>query len=110
MENMDNVKEKEEKEVFVLELLSEIKEQSRRWFRAFLIMVAVEVLTIAGFIWYLNQYDFVSTTEQTGIYTLIDSQGNVISSDIKPEQAKEIMEIINNGKNQSDKNKDEEKR
>ena len=105
MENRDNVKEKEEKEekeVFVLELLSEIKEQSRRWFRAFLVMVVVEVLTIAGFIWYLNQYDFESTIEQNGVYTLIDSQGNVISSDITPEQIESIMEIISNGKHQND--------
>ena len=105
MENRDNVKEKEEKEVFVLELLSEIKEQSRRWFRAFLIMVAVEVLTIAGFIWYLNQYDFESTIEQNGVYTLIDSQGNVISSDITPEQIERIMEIIKDGKHKNDTEK-----
>ena len=97
MENRDIVNEKE---VFVLELLSEIKEQSRRWFRAFLIMVVVEVMTIAGFIWYLYQYDFTSTIEQTGVYTLIDSSGNVISSDITPDQINEILEIINNGKDQ----------
>lgn len=102
MEDMDNANEKE---VFVLELLSEIKEQSRRWFRAFLIMVAVEVLTIAGFIWYLNQYDFESSIEQNGVYTLIDSEGNVISSDITPEQIEKIMEIVNDGKNQNDKEK-----
>lgn len=102
MEDMDNANEKE---VFVLELLSEIKEQSRRWFRAFLIMVAVEVLTIAGFIWYPNQYDFESSIEQNGVYTLIDSEGNVISSDITPEQIEKIMEIVNDGKNQNDKEK-----
>lgn len=101
MGNTDN----EEKEVFVLELLSEIKEQSLRWFRAFLIMVAVEVLTIAGFIWYLNQYDFESSIEQNGVYTLIDSQGNVISSDITPEQIEKIMEIVNDGKYQNDTKK-----
>lgn len=111
MECKDNVNEKEksvekkEKEVFVLELLSEIKEQSRRWFRAFLIMVAVEVLTIGGFIWYLNQYDFESSIEQNGVYTLIDSQGNVISSDITPEQIEQIMEIINDGKYKNDTEK-----
>lgn len=97
MENRDNVKEKEEK-TLAMEMLSELKEQSKRWFRAFLVMVAVEVLTIGGFIWYLNQYDFISTVEQTGIYTLSDSQGNVISSDITPDQVKEIMEILNDGK------------
>lgn len=106
MGSEEKVTEKEGKEVFVLELLSEIKEQSRRWFRAFLIMVAVEVLTICGFIWYLNQYDFESSIEQNGVYTLIDSSGNVISSDIAPEQIEKIMEIINDGKYQNDKEKD----
>lgn len=101
MENRDNVKEKEEK-TLAMEMLSELKEQSKRWFRAFLVMVAVEVLTIGGFIWYLNQYDFESTIEQNGVYTLIDSQGNVISSDITPEQVESIMEIISNGKYQND--------
>lgn len=105
MGDRENVNKKEDKDVFVLELLSEIKEQSRRWFRAFLIMVAVEALTVAGFIWYLNQYDFESTIEQNGVYTLIDSQGNVISSDITPEQIERIMGIINDGKHQNDTKK-----
>ncbi|MDE7182940.1 MAG: hypothetical protein K2O40_00395 [Lachnospiraceae bacterium] len=98
MENRDNVKEKEDKGL-AMEMLGELKEQSKRWFTAFLVMVAVEVLTIGGFIWYLYQYDFESTIEQNGVYTLIDSAGNVISSDITPEQIENIMEIINNGKN-----------
>lgn len=101
MENKDNVSKNDDKGL-AMEMLREFKEQSKRWFRVFLVMVGVEVLTIAGFIWYLYQYDFTSTIEQTGIYTLTDSQGNVISSDITPEQAIEIMEIINNGNNQND--------
>lgn len=101
MENNDNFREKKEYGL-AMEMLGELKEQSKRWFRAFLVMVAVEVLTIAGFIWYLNQYDFESTIEQNGVYTLIDSQGNVISSDIAPEHIEQIMEIINNGKYQDD--------
>lgn len=100
MENRDNVNEEK---TLAMEMLSELKEQSKRWFRAFLVMVAVEVLTIGGFIWYLNQYDFISTVEQTGIYTLSDSQGNVISSDITPEQIEKIMEIINDGKDTDNK-------
>lgn len=101
MENRDNVNEEK---TLAMEMLGELKEQSKRWFRAFLVMVAVEVLTIGGFIWYLNQYDFISTVEQTGIYTLSDSQGNVISSDITPEQVKEIMEILNDGKDADNEN------
>lgn len=101
MENRDNVKEKEDKGL-AMEMLGELKEQSKRWFRTCMVMVLVEVLTIAGFIWYLYQYDFTSTIEQAGVYTLIDSSGNVISSDITPEQIERILEIINDGKNQDD--------
>ena len=101
MGNEDKAVEKEEKGL-AMEMLGELKEQSKRWFRAFYIMVIVEVLTIAGFIWYLYQYDFTSTIEQSGVYTLIDSSGNVISSDISPDQVTEILEIINNGKDQND--------
>ena len=100
MEN-NNLNEQEEKGL-AMEMLGELKEQSKRWFRAFLAMLFLELATIGGFIWYLNQYDFISTVEQTGIYTLTDSQGNVISADVTAEQAKEIMEIINNGNNKSD--------
>ncbi len=92
----ENKVEKQDKSL-ALEMLEELKEQSKRWFRAFIVMVCVEVATIAGFIWYLYQYDFTSTIEQTGVYTLIDSSGNVISADIQPEQINEILEIINNG-------------
>lgn len=102
MENRDNTNEEK---TLAIEILGELKEQSKRWFRAFLVMVAVEVLTIGGFIWYLNQYDFISTVEQTGIYTLTDSNGNVISADLTPEQIEKIMEIINDGKDESDENK-----
>lgn len=101
MGNEDKVVEKEERGL-AMEMLGELREQSKRWFHAFLVMVLVEVLTIAGFIWYLYQYDFTSTIEQSGVYTLIDSSGNVISSDISPEQITEILEIIGNGENQDE--------
>lgn len=95
------VNEKEEKGL-AMEMLAELKEQSKRWFRTCMVMVLVEVLTIAGFIWYLYQYDFTSTIEQAGVYTLIDSSGNVISSDITPDQIESILEIINDGKDKDD--------
>ena len=41
MENRDNVKEKEEK-TLAMEMLSELKEQSKRGFRAFLVRVQVK--------------------------------------------------------------------
>ena len=101
MENRDNAKEKEERGL-AMEMLGELKEQLKRCHRIILILIGVVVATVAGFLLYLNQYDFESTIEQNGVYTLIDSQGNVISSDITPEQIEQIMEIVNDGKYQND--------
>ena len=36
------------------ELLHEIKASARRWFIAFCIMVALEIGTIIGFMWYIS--------------------------------------------------------
>lgn len=82
------------------ELLQEVKTQTKRWMIAFFFMVAFCAAMFFGFIWYLNQYDFTSSVEQTGVYTFSDSQGNLISSDISPEQMERILEIIN-GENKS---------
>ena len=36
------------------ELLHEIKASARRWFIAFLVMCGLEILTIAGFLYYIS--------------------------------------------------------
>lgn len=82
------------------EIFQEVKRQTKRWMIAFFAMVAFCAAMFCGFIWYLNQYDFTSSVEQTGVYTFSDSQGNLISSDISPEQMERILEIIN-GENKS---------
>ena len=41
-------------EKLATELLHELKASAQRWFIAFIIMVVVEVLTIAGFLWYIS--------------------------------------------------------
>lgn len=117
MENIDSADEKENNDVFAYELLSDARDNSKRWFKSFLAMVAVSLVelfvilaVVIVFVWYLNQYDFKSSVEQNGVYTLIDSEGNVISSDISPEQIEQIMKIINNGKNQNDTEQNQEKR
>lgn len=43
-----------ENETLASELLREVKANGKRWFRAFLIMVALEVATIIGFLWYIS--------------------------------------------------------
>lgn len=47
------------------EMLQELKASAKRWFIAFCIMVVVEVLTIAGFLWYISlPIEEYTTTEQ----------------------------------------------
>lgn len=43
-----------ENETLATELLKELKANGRRWFRAFIVMVALEVATIVGFLWYIS--------------------------------------------------------
>lgn len=60
-------------------------------------MLAV-LLVVAGFLWYLNQYDFTSTTTETitaeGVYTIVDSNGNVIGSDFTAEEIQSFLEGV----------------
>lgn len=44
----------EEGTTLATELLSELKASARRWFIAFLIMIGVELATVAGFLWYIS--------------------------------------------------------
>lgn len=58
------------------------------------------LLVVGGFLWYLNQYDFVSEStvttttnnDPTGVYSLIDSEGNVIASDLTDDEINKLME------------------
>ena len=99
----------------VSELLSELKSENERKERqihrlnrtlaisSVASMLAV-LLIVAGFLWYLNQYDFSSTTTETitaeGVYTIVDSNGNVIGSDFTAEEIQSFLEgAITDGKN-----------
>lgn len=108
----EEVSSKEEKGI-AMEILGELKRQNERLvdinerqndrlveasksqsktITKFVVLIG---LIIAGFLIYLYQYDFSGSIEQNGIYTLVDSEGNVISSDITPEQMEDILKIIN---------------
>lgn len=53
-------------EHFATELLKEVKTNAKRWFIAFCVMVAVEIATIIGFLWYITlPVEEVTRTEQT---------------------------------------------
>lgn len=101
-DNMDlkeKVSEQEEKGI-AMELLGELKEQNKRLIKIVSGLLILVGLIVGGFLLYLYQYDFSGTIEQSGVYTLVDSNGNVISSDITPEQMEDILKIIN-GENES---------
>ncbi len=67
--------DKFESDMWVSELIDLVKEQSKAWRRAFFVVLALWAATIAGFMWYLNQYDFVSY-EQDG------NGNNYMNSDV----------------------------
>lgn len=56
------------------------------------------VSTVAIFAWLWLQYDYVSTDTTNGVYVLSDSEGNVIASDLAPEDVIHIMELLGDGK------------
>ena len=88
------------------ELLGELKAENKRKDSAIhslqkiivctIIIASVLILsTICGFLIYLNQYDFTNTIDATGVYALVDSEGNVIANDLMPEDITTIMEVLN---------------
>lgn len=85
------------------ELLSELRlendrkskqlAQKDKTLKFIITLFLIVILSIVGvFIWYLNQYDFTSEQTVSGVYTLVDSDGNVVAQDITPEEYKKIME------------------
>lgn len=69
---------------FATELLHELKATSKRWFIAFCVMVVLEVVTIAGFLWY------VSLPVDEIVVESDDGNANYIGNDLNGE--------LNNGK------------
>lgn len=95
----------EGQDFIVSELLSELKEENERKSKLliqkektikFLVAVfLVVIMAIIGvFIWYLNQYDFTSEQTVSGVYTLVDSDGNVVAQDISPEDYERFLEKV----------------
>lgn len=97
----------------VSELISELKAQSERQSKTIRMLVKVVIgvvtgallvalLITGGFLLYMNQYDFSEETTNTttttttktadGVYAIIDSEGNTVTSDLTPEQLQEMLE------------------
>ena len=99
-------------DIIVSELLSELKAENERKERqihrlntTLAITIAVAMLSVllvvAGFLWYLNQYDFSATTPETvtntaeGVYAIIDSDGNVVGTDFTADEIQGLLEGVN---------------
>ena len=97
----------------VSELLAELKAENGRKERQIhrlnktlaatvIAALVVVLLMVVGFLWYINQYDFSATETTTetvtntaeGVYAIIDSDGNVISSDLTDEEIQSILEEV----------------
>lgn len=65
---------------FAYDLLVEFKALNKRMFIIILVLLGLWAGTVGGFIWYLNQYDFTSTTieaDQDGEGINIAGGGNI---------------------------------
>lgn len=70
------------------ELLHELKASAKRWFIAFCVMVALEIATIGGFLWYIS----LPVEEWVDIENE-DGNANYIGNDLNG--------VLNNGKSES---------
>lgn len=63
----------------------------------FIILV---ILIVAGFLFYIGQMKNSSyeNVDATGVYNLVDSEGNVIATDLTKEDIEKIVELLNDGK------------
>ena len=108
-----------ETDFIVSELLSELKAENSRKDKQVkglhkvvagttAIALCAIMLVVAGFLWYLNQYDFSATTTETvtaeGVYAIVDSEGNVIGSDFTAEEIQGLLEGVLGSSGTSDPN------
>ena len=76
----------------------------RRLWRLCMCWAASVIVIVCAFVWLWNQYDYESTTELSGVYNLVDSEGNVVSSDLSPDDVIRILQELDNGKGQENQN------
>lgn len=88
-ENKEELK-KEEKSL-AMELLEELKRQNKRLVVALFVVITLWATTIGGFVWYLNQYEFESYTQDGSGYNNINTgtQGDVNNGTEIPSTQKE---------------------
>lgn len=64
------------------------------------IATVIIVLGFVGYLIYSNNDEVISTIDTIGVYNLVNSEnGEVIATDLTPEDIEKLMEILNNGEN-----------
>lgn len=66
----------------------------------FIILV---ILIVAGFLFYIGQIknNSYKNVDATGVYNLVDSEGNVIATDLTQDDVEKIVELLNDGEDKS---------
>lgn len=109
---MDNKKEKlsiqmqyDEKQTIPLALHEmHMARADRRQFWTNVGWAVSVILLIAINAWLWYQYDYESVTEYSGVYNLVDAEGNVVTSDISPDDVIRILEAMNHGEGEKAEN------
>ena len=112
VQNMDNKKENlsvnmeyDETQTIPLALHEvHMARSDKRLRNAFIGWALSVVAIVCAFVFLWLQYDYTSSIETSGVYNLVDSQGNVITSDISPDDVIRILETLDNGKGQEGQN------
>lgn len=67
------------------------------------IATVVIILAFVGYLIYSNNSEVISTVDTIGVYNLVNSEnGEVIATDLTPEDIELLMEMLNNGENTND--------
>lgn len=67
------------------------------------IATVVIILSFVGYLIYSSNSEAISTVDTIGVYNLVNSEnGEVIATDLTPEDIELLMEMLNNGENTND--------
>ena len=101
-------KQVKQKEDVILRVLEAKNKEAARTSKHTLIIILFLIFTIlietCGFIYYISNYGILETTEATqeGLYNFVDSEGNVISSDLSIDEMKELIKLNGEAESQKD--------
>lgn len=87
---------------FSSEILADLRTSAKRVWIALFVVIALWFISIGAFLIYIwNTEEYY--VEATGIYTAVDSNGNIVSQDVEPETWKLFLEWAElNGQSKSE--------